>query len=220
MPTPVMMPVIVALMQFYPGAGTAVPAPRVGQSNIMATYFSVADCDRDRYLRGNPADYYCLEYKSEKIIDYTFPQDKSHQGALPQEQPKEPQAATAAAPVQLAGGHSVGPTKLRDADKPYLEVAAKLPSRRLTLLRRTRKQRRKSTPPAPLASPWKPRRRKQQLLHRRRRKWLSGRAMTNRQCSRATRLAQSSASSAGIGIPCGGGPLHTTSPELAKCGPC
>ena len=34
MTTPVAMPVIVVLMQFYPGAGTAVPVPRQGNAAV------------------------------------------------------------------------------------------------------------------------------------------------------------------------------------------
>ena len=97
--TPVAMPVLVVLLQFYPGAGTAVPAPRPGNAAVMSTFFTMEDCNRERSSRGNPQDFFCLEYKSEKIIDYTFPQDKSHQGALPQEQPKELPAAPPSPPI-------------------------------------------------------------------------------------------------------------------------
>ena len=41
-----------------------------------------------------------MEFKSDKIIDYTFPADKQHQGL---------------------NGVIVGPLALKDADKPYIE---------------------------------------------------------------------------------------------------
>jgi hypothetical protein len=70
------MPVIVVLMQFYPGAGTAVPVPRQGNAAVMSTYFTMEDCNRDQYSRGHGDDFFCVEFKSDKIIDYTFPADK------------------------------------------------------------------------------------------------------------------------------------------------
>jgi hypothetical protein len=100
MTTPVAMPVIVVLMQFYPGAGTAVPVPRQGNAAVMSTFYTMEDCNRDRFSRGHSEDFFCLEYKSDKIIDYTFPQDKQHQGL---------------------NGVTVGPLALKDADKPYIE---------------------------------------------------------------------------------------------------
>ena len=88
--TPVAMRILVVMMQFYSGAGTAVPAPRQGPSNVMSTYFNMEDCERDRHSRGNPQDLFCLEYRSDKVIPYTFPQDKSHQGANEPEAPRPP----------------------------------------------------------------------------------------------------------------------------------
>ena len=41
MTTPIAMPVIVIMMQFYPGAGTAVPVPRQGNSQVMSTFFTM-----------------------------------------------------------------------------------------------------------------------------------------------------------------------------------
>ena len=99
--TPVAMPVLVVMLQFYPGVGTAVPAPRQGNSAVMSTFYTMDDCNRERASRGNPQDFFCLEYKSEKIIDYTFPQDKSKQGSL--------------------DNISVGPIALKDADRPFIE---------------------------------------------------------------------------------------------------
>jgi hypothetical protein len=101
MTTPVMMPVIVVMLQFYSGSGTAVPVPRQGNTSVMSTFFSIEDCDRERYSRGHSKDFFCLEYKSEKIIDYTFPADKQRQGSM------EPNV--------------VGPIALKDVDKPYIE---------------------------------------------------------------------------------------------------
>ena len=100
MTTPVAMPVIVILMQFYPGAGTAVPVPRQGNAAVMSTYLTMEDCNRDRQSRGHGEDFVCVEFKSDKIIDYTFPQDKQRQGL---------------------NGVIVGPLALKDADKPYIE---------------------------------------------------------------------------------------------------
>ena len=65
----------------------------------MSTFYTMDDCNRERASRGNPQDFFCLEYKSEKIIDYTFPQDKSKQGSL--------------------DNISVGPIALKDAGGPY-----------------------------------------------------------------------------------------------------
>jgi hypothetical protein len=97
---PVAMPVIVVLMQYYPGGGTAVPVPRQGNTSVISTYLTMEDCNRDRYSRGRSEDFFCVEFKSDKIIDYTFPQDKQHQGL---------------------NGVIVGPIALKDADKPYIE---------------------------------------------------------------------------------------------------
>jgi hypothetical protein len=71
MTTPVMMPTIVILLQLYPGGGSAIPTPRQGNSAVMSTFFTMDDCNRDRYARGHPEDFYCLEYRSEKIINTT-----------------------------------------------------------------------------------------------------------------------------------------------------
>ena len=101
--TPVAMPVIVVLMQFYPGAGTAVSAPRQGNTAVMSTFYTMDDCNRERTSRGNPQDFFCLEYKSEKIIDYTFPADKERQGSIE------------------CSGCAVGPVALKEADKPFIE---------------------------------------------------------------------------------------------------
>jgi hypothetical protein len=101
--TPVAMPVIVVLMQFYPGAGTAVPAPRQGNPAVMSTFFTMEDCNRYRVSRGHSEDYFCLEYKSDKIIDYTFPADKQRQGSIE------------------CSGCAVGPLALKDEDRPFIE---------------------------------------------------------------------------------------------------
>ena len=101
--TPVSMPVLVVMLQFYSGAGTAVPAPRQGNTAIMSTFYTMEDCNRERSYRGNPQDFFCLEYKSEKIIDYTFPADKQRQGSIE------------------CSGCAVGPIALKEADKPYIE---------------------------------------------------------------------------------------------------
>ena len=101
MTTPVAMPVIVVLMQFYPGGNSAVPAPRQGNAAVMSTYYTLGDCDRDRVSRGNPQDFFCLEYRSEQIIPYVFPADKQLQGSLE--------------------GVAVGPLALKEADKPFIE---------------------------------------------------------------------------------------------------
>ena len=105
--TPVAMPVIIVLMQFYPGAGTAIPAPKEGVANIMATFLTEEICQKERASRRVPEDFFCLEYRSEKIMPYTFPQDKSRQGSL--------------------DNISVGPIALKDADKPYIEPLVEPP---------------------------------------------------------------------------------------------
>lgn len=57
----------------------------------MATYFTMEICEKERASKRVPEDFYCLEYRSEKFIDYAFPADKSHHSSLvPQ---PEPQAA-------------------------------------------------------------------------------------------------------------------------------
>jgi hypothetical protein len=109
MTTPVAMPVIVILMQFYPGAGTAVPVPRQSNTSVMSTYFTMEDCNRDRYTRGHGEDFFCVEFRSEKIIDYTFPGDKQRQGSNDD------------SAVGPPDGTVVGPLALKAADKPYIE---------------------------------------------------------------------------------------------------
>ena len=101
--TPVAMPVIVVLMQFYPGAGTAIPVPRQGNAAVISTYLTMEDCNRDRQFRGHGEDFVCVEFKSEKIIDYTFPADKQRQGSIE------------------CSGCAVGPLALKEADKPFIE---------------------------------------------------------------------------------------------------
>ncbi len=100
--TPLAMPVLVIMLQFYPGAGTAIPVPRTGSSGaVMLTFLTMDDCNRERNYRSNSQDFFCVEFKSDKIIDYTFPQDKSQHSSLEDV--------------------SVGPLALKDADKPFIE---------------------------------------------------------------------------------------------------
>ena len=101
MTTPVAMPVIFALVQFYPGAGTAIPAPKEGQPAIMATFLTEEICQKERASRRAPEDFFCLEYREREVYSLHVPADKSQQGSL--------------------DNISVGPIALKDADKPFIE---------------------------------------------------------------------------------------------------
>jgi hypothetical protein len=157
MTTPVMMPVIWVMLQFYPGAGTAVPTPKVGNTSVMATFLTRELCEGDRASRRTPEDYFCVEYRSEKFIDYTFPQDTKgktqpdRQGTL-----TPPDIQTKNDDVQLAGGHyhrsaplwlwvqdDNNGVKLAGKDRPFIEplVAAEpAPKKRVVTQRRQQQQ--------------------------------------------------------------------------------
>ena len=129
--TPVAMPVLVVLLQYYPGAGTAVPAPRQGNPSVMSTFFTMEDCNRDRVSRGHSEDFFCLEYKTEKVIDYTFPADKQRQGsndepAKPVTGPQAPTDPSDDTQINGAQYKRIAGTWMPAADEPRLAREAPL----------------------------------------------------------------------------------------------
>jgi hypothetical protein len=126
MTTPVMMPVIWVMLQLYPGGGSAVPTPRVGNTNLMATYLTKELCERDKANHpGAVEDYVCVEYKTDRFIDYTFPKDTSGKHGGLDRVPIVAQAPQpASARVEIS---TVGPTDLLPADRPYLEPREEQP---------------------------------------------------------------------------------------------
>jgi hypothetical protein len=159
MTTPVMMPVIWVMLQFYPGAGTAVPTPKVGNNSVMATYLTRDLCERDRSNHsGAPEDYFCVEYRSDKFIEYTFSQDtkgKDRQGAAEPPVPPSSYGMTADdEKIKTSADPSVGPTVLAEKDKPYIERMV-TPSKQKRVV--VRRQRQPFDPFAALASLLTPR---------------------------------------------------------------
>jgi hypothetical protein len=134
MTTPVAMPVIVILMQFYPGAGTAVPVPRQGNAAVISTYLTMEDCNHDRQSRHHGEDFFCVEFKSDKIIDYTFPADKQHQGSIE------------------CSGCAVGPVALKEADKPFIEPLVEPIKKPLDITPKAKRDARKQQPSDPIGS--------------------------------------------------------------------
>lgn len=88
------------------------PTPKQGNAAVMSTFYTMEDCNRDRQSRGHAEEFFCLEYKSDKFIDYTFPQDKQRQG-LNDVQPKVSPATGPQAPTDPSNDIQVNGTQYK-----------------------------------------------------------------------------------------------------------